>query len=391
MKNFKDDFLLEDVIIFLNHGSFGACPRPVFEVYQEWQRRLEQQPVRFLGREALDLLAEARTELADYLNTQPDNLVYMPNPTTAINMVVRSLDLKPGDEVLTSDHEYGAMDRTWRYICGQSGAKYVHQPIPLPVTTPEEFIEVFLAGITPSTRIIFLSQITSQTALTFPVREIYARARELGILSIVDGVHVPGHIPLDLQAIDADIYTGACHKWLCAPKGSAFLYAHPQIQSKLDPLVVSWGYESDKPGPSQFIDYHEWQGTRDLAAFLAVQSAIQYQRENDWHSVSQRCHDLALQAHSRVNSLTVLEPLSPADKIWFQQMVAMRLPDAIDHQSLKDYLYDQHQIEVLTHTWQDLSYLRVSFQAYNQQADLDILLGALEQYISKEENYHEIN
>jgi isopenicillin-N epimerase len=391
MKNFKKDFLLEEGIIFLNHGSFGACPRPVFEVYQDWQHRLELQPVRFLGREALDLLAEARTELAVYLNTQPDNLVYTPNPTTAINMVVRSLDLKPGDEVLTSEHEYGAMDRTWRYICGQSGAKYVHQPIPLPVTTPEEFIEVFLAGITPSTRIIFLSQITSQTALTFPVREICAKARELGILSIIDGAHVPGHIPLDLQDIDADIYTGACHKWLCAPKGSSFLYAHPQIQSRLDPLVVSWGYESDKPGPSQFIDYHEWQGTRDLAAFLAVPGAIQYQRENNWHIVSQRCHDLALQVHSRVISLTGLEPLSPADNIWFQQMVAARLPDAIDHQSLKDYLYDQHQIEVLTHTWQDQPYLRVSFQAYNQQADLDLLLGALEQYLTKEEIYHEIN
>ena len=382
MKNFKDDFLLEDGIIFLNHGSFGACPIPVFEVYQDWQRRLEQQPVRFLGREALELLAEARTELAEYLNTQPDNLVYTSNPTTAINMVARSLELKAGDEVLTSDHEYGAMDRTWRYICSQSGAKYVHQPIPLPVRTHEEFIEVFLAGITPSTRIIFLSQITSQTALTFPVREICAIARELGILSIVDGAHVPGHIPLDLQAIDADIYTGACHKWLCAPKGSAFLYAQPQLQSRLDPLVVSWGYESDKPGPSQFIDYHEWQGTRDLAAFLSVPSAIQYQRENNWHSVTQRCHDLALQAHSRLISLTGLEPLSPADNIWFQQMVAARLPDAIDHQSLKDYLYDQHQIEVLTHTWQNQPYLRVSFQAYNQQDDIDILLGALEQYLS---------
>lgn len=389
MKKFKGDFLLEDGVIFLNHGSFGACPKPVFEVYQEWQLELERQPVRFLGRQALDLLADARSELATYLNTQPGNLVYTPNPTTAINMVVRSLGLEAGDEILSSDHEYGAMDRTWRHICSLTGAKYVQQPITLPVTTPEDFIEEFLAGITHRTRIIFLSQITSLTALTFPVQEICVKAREIGIISIIDGAHVPGHMPLDLQVINADIYTGACHKWLCAPKGSAFLYAHPDIQPRLDPLVVSWGYEADKPGPSQFIDYHEWQGTRDLAAFLSVPSAIQYQEENDWNEVSQRCHNLALEAQSRINSLTCLEPLSPASSEWFQQMVAVRLPTEIDPESLKNYLYDNHNIEVLTHTWQELPFLRASFQAYNTASDLDTLLDGLSAYLSKEEKYYE--
>jgi isopenicillin-N epimerase len=389
MKDFRSDFLLEDDVIFLNHGSFGACPKPVFEAYQDWQLKLERQPVRFLSRQATDLLAEARADLAAFVNTEPDNLVYTTNPTTAINMVVRSLGLKPGDEILSTNHEYGAMDRTWRYICKSTGAKYTQQRISLPLTSSSDFMQEFLSGITSHTRVIFLSQITSQTALTFPVKDICTQARDLGILSIIDGAHVPGHIPLDLQSINPDIYTGACHKWLCAPKGAAFLYVHPDIQPRIDPLVVSWGYESDRPGQSQFIDFHEWQGTRDLAAFLSVPRAIQYQVENSWPEISQQCHQLAHQASARINSLTDLDPLSPASSQWFQQMVTLRLPVKIDHESLKNYLYDSRNIEVLTHTWQGKPFLRISFQAYNTVSDLDALLVALEDYLSKEDNFHE--
>ena len=383
MRNFKADFMLEEGVIFLNHGSFGACPKIVFEAYQEWQRKLELQPVRFLGRQATQLLAEARSVLGDYLNVPQDDLVFTTNPTTAINMVVRSLRLEPGDEILSSTHEYGAMDRTWRYICGKTGAQYIQRSIPLPVSTHQDFVEHFLAGVTSRTKVIFLSHTTSQTALVFPVKEICRRAREMGILSIIDGAHMPGQTPLDLGEINADIYTGACHKWLCAPKGSAFLYAHPEIQPRLDPLVVSWGYQSEKPGPSRFIDYHEWQGTRDLAAFLTVPDAIQYQQENQWHQVRQRCHQLALQAYNRINNLTGLAPLSPASAQWFLQMVTLRLPDRIDHESLKAYLYDEHHIEVVAQSWQEHPYLRVSFQAYNQDSDLDALVTALEVYLAK--------
>ena len=387
----RDEFLLEDSLIFLNHGSFGACPKPVFEVYQYWQRQLEYQPVRFLGRQATDLLAEARSELANYLNAPQDDLVYTPNPTTAINMIVRSLGLKPGDEILTSDHEYGAMDRTWRFICKKTGAKYVQRPISLPVSTQAELVEYFLAGITPQTKVIFLSHITSPTALIFPVEEICKRAREKNIITIIDGAHAPGQISLDLEAINPDIYTGACHKWLCAPKGSAFLYAHPDIQPRLKPLVVSWGYESENPGPSQFIDYHEWQGTRDLAAFLAVPRAIQFQVDNQWDSVRQRCHELALKAQSQIDALTGLPAISPPSSQWFQQMVSVRLPPEIDPESLKNHLYDKYQIEVLALLWHDQPFMRISFQAYNPETDLDALLAAFEKYISKEEFTHENN
>ena len=382
MSNLKDEFLLDPAVIFLNHGSFGACPRSVFEDYQNWQRQLERQPVEFLGRRAVDLLAEARTELAEFINVEPDDLVYFTNPTNAINMVARSLNLHPGDEILSTNHEYGAMDRTWRYICAKTGARYIQKSIHIPVSDHGEFIESFWQAVTPRTKIIFISHITSPTALIFPMEEICNRARQAGIISIVDGAHAPGHIDLDLKTIDADIYTGACHKWLCAPKGAAFLYARKDIQSKLDPLVISWGYESEKPGPSQFIDYHEWQGTRDLAAFLSVPSAIRFQLEHDWDEVHHRCHKLAREARSQIDAITGLEPIYPDAQDWFGQMVAASLPINVDPEALKQTLYDQYQIEVLTHMWQEQSLIRVSFQAYNQRSDLDALLNALDEILN---------
>ncbi len=223
LPDLKSLFLLDSDVVFLNHGSFGACPRPVFEAYQTWQRELERQPVEFLGRRAPALMAEARKSLADYVGARADEVVYFPNPTTAANMVARSLNLQPGDEVLATDHEYGAMDRTWRFLGRQGGWSYVRYEIPLPVSTHSDFVERFWAGVTERTRVIFLSHLTSATALIFPVKEVCRRARAAGILSILDGAHVPGHLPLNLAELGADLYLGACHKGLRAPKGSAFL------------------------------------------------------------------------------------------------------------------------------------------------------------------------
>jgi isopenicillin-N epimerase len=382
MFDLKNEFLIDEDVIFLNHGSFGACPRKVFKTYQDFQLELERQPVEFLSRQVPDLLAEARQELARYLNVEANDVVYFPNPTTAINMVVRNLDLQPGDEILSTDHEYGAMDRTWRFMCRKSGAKYIQKSIPLPVTNHADLVEEFWSGITSRTKVIFISHITSPTALIFPVQEICQRARQSGILSIVDGAHSPGHIPLDLGSIGADIYTGACHKWLCAPKGAAFLYAHSDTQPILDPLVVSWGYESEKPGPSQFIDYHEWQGTRDLASFLSVPSAIHFQNEHSWNLVQQRCHDLASQARDEINSITGLQAISPDTPEWFGQMVTVRLPMSTDADILKERLYNEYHLEVLAHNWQDKPFMRISFQAYNQQSDSEVLLRALNEVLT---------
>jgi isopenicillin-N epimerase len=377
MTYLKDQFLLDPEIHFLNHGSFGACPRPVFEVYQEWQRCLERQPVEFLARRIGPLMEEARSTLAGFVGADPDEVVYFPNPTTAVNMVVRSVHLVPGDEILTTDHEYGAMDRTWRFVCGRNGAQYIHQEVPLPVSEPQAFVECFWQGVTQKTKVIFLSHITSPTALIFPIRGIIQRAKEAGILTIIDGAHAPGQIQLNLHQLGADIYTGACHKWLCAPKGAAFLFASHEVQGFLDPLVVSWGYESDRPGPSQFIDYHEWQGTRDMSAFLSVPAAIKFQQENNWPDVRMACHTEAVKLREEINALTGLEPVCPEE--WFMQMFAARLPEETDLERLKTRLYEDYRVEVPMIDWNGQKLMRVSVQAYNKEEDFRALLEGLRQ------------
>ena len=214
MSSLQDQFLLDPKIHFLNHGSFGATPRPVFQDYQHWQRELERQPVEFLGRRAPQLMAASRLELGKYLGTAADNLVYTQNVTIALNIVARSLELCPGDEVLTSDHEYGALDRTWRFLSGERGFKYIRQKISLPLSSEQRFADDFWQGITPRTRVIFLSHITSPTAILFPTAAVLRRARENNILTILDGAHAPGQIDLDLDALGADFYGGNLHKWM---------------------------------------------------------------------------------------------------------------------------------------------------------------------------------
>jgi isopenicillin-N epimerase len=378
----RDDFLLDPSIVFLNHGSFGATPIPVFTEYQRLQLEMERNPVEWLGRRADELLAAARARLGSFVGAAPDDVVFFPNPTTAVNMVARALRLRAGDEVLTTDHEYGAMDRTWRKLCQEADASYVRVPIPLPVDTADDFIERVWSAVTPRTRVLFLSHLTSATALVFPVHELCRRAREAGILSIIDGAHVPAHVPLDLGTLPCDVYTGALHKWLCAPKGCSFLYARPEVQSWLDPLVVSWGWESDHPGPSPFVDFHEWQGTRDLSPFLAVGAAIDFVEAHDWASVQRTGHALALRTRSMIHDLTGLEPISPdgpdsTGHEWIGQLAAIRLPDSVDVVDMKARLFDEHRIEVPLHRWNDQPFLRVSFTAHNTAADGDALVAAL--------------
>ena len=374
--NFKELFLLRPDMTFLNHGSFGACPRPVFATYQAWQRELEAQPVEFLGRRFNDLLAEARGRLAAFVGARANDVVFVPNATTGVNIVARSLALQPGDEVLATDHEYGATDRTWRLLCRKQGAIYINRPLPLPVTTPENVLEQFWAGVTPRTRVIFISHITSPTALTWPVAAICQRARAAGILTVVDGAHAPGQIELDLSSLGADFYTGNCHKWLCAPKGAAFLFARPAVQHLIEPLIISWGWESEKPGQSRFIDYLEWTGTHDIAAYLSVPAAIDFQAAYAWDSVRRSCHALVQQARQQINALTGLAPICPDEGVWFQQMATIRLP-ACDTESLKERLWEEWKIEVPIITWNRAPLLRVSIQAYNDEADLARLIDAL--------------
>lgn len=211
MNNLKAQFLLDPEIVFLNHGSFGATPRPVFAAYQQWQRRLERQPVQFIVKELPGHLAAARQTLATYVHAGRDDLVYIPNATFALNVIARSLDLGPGDELLTSDHEYGACANVWHFLSRKRGFTVKQQPLPFPVESNEEVVEQFWLGITDQTKVIFLSHITSSTALRLPVEDICRLARQRGILTIIDGAHAPGQIPLNMKTIGADFYIGNAH------------------------------------------------------------------------------------------------------------------------------------------------------------------------------------
>jgi isopenicillin-N epimerase len=372
------EFLLRQGVIFLNHGSFGACPRPVFKAYQAWQRDLEGEPVEFLGRRLPGLLAEARTRLAAYVGAAADNLVFVPNATVGVNIVARSLALRPGDEVLATDHEYGACGRAWRFSCERSGAHFVTQRVRLPLERPEQVVEALWEGVTPRTRVIFFSHITSPTALILPVAEICRRARAEGVLTMIDGAHAPGQIELALDALGADFYTANCHKWLCAPKGSGFLYARPEVQSLLTPLVVGWGWESDTPGPSRFQDYFRWGGTDDPSAYLAVPAAVEFQQAHDWPAIRRSCHALASETRARLNALTGLEPICPDSPDWFGQMVSVRLPVGTNAAETSRRLWEEHHIEAPLSRLDGDLFVRISFQAYNSRADADALLGALQ-------------
>lgn len=372
----KSYFQIDPKVTFLNHGSFGAVPLPVQEVQREWQQKMEKQPVEFLGRKINTYLSEAREKIGHYLGTNKDNLVFVPNATHGINIVVHSLHLPPGSEILTTDHEYGAMDRTWHFNAKSTGWIYRPLVIPLPVDDPGVLVNDLFSKVNAQTRVIFLSHISSPTSIIFPIREICQRARELGILTIIDGAHVPGQLDLDLDDLGADFYTGNFHKWLCAPKGSAFLYARPEMQAMIDPLVVSWGYESLTPGISSFHDYLEWTGTQDFSSYLSVPAAIDFQNGHQWNKVRSECHELARQTWLSWEHISHLPQLY-ANASWFGQMVTLPVPDKYPPDELKVKLLDQFGIEIPVIEWNNRLFLRLSVQGYNTLADMDRLIQAL--------------
>ena len=383
----REHFLLDPDLVFLNHGSFGACPQEVLQAQQHWQREMERNPVAFLGRHSGALLAQARQALGDYIGAPADELAFIPNATTGVNIVARSLDLQPGDEILTTDHEYGACDATWRFVCERTGAIYRRVEIPLPLRR-DEFAARILAQVTPRTRLIFLSHITSTTALIFPVEAVCRQARERGIPTLIDGAHAPGQIDLNLVELGADYYTGNGHKWMCGPKGAAFLHAQPQHHARLHAPVVSWGYVAEdlaeglQGGHTGFDAYTgtgtlqrrlQWQGTRDLSAWLALPAAIAFQRRLGWPAVRRRCHSLAIEAMHRLRSRWGLEAIGADDD--FAQMVPIPVPHA-DAEGLRRQLFEDSRIEVPVTTHAGRRFVRVSVQGYTTPQDLQALMDA---------------
>jgi isopenicillin-N epimerase len=319
-------------------------------------------------------MEEARQALASYLRAAPEHLVFVTNSTFAVNIIARSLNLNPQDQVLTSNHEYGAMTRVWQFLSRKYGFHLNVRNIPVPLPSQDEVVDILWKGVNEHTRVIFLSHITSPTAVLLPIQAICQRAKENGILTVIDGAHAPGQIPLALDEFGVDFYVGNLHKWVCAPKGAGFLYAPVDKQHLLDPLVVSWGWESDDPGASLFVDHHEWQGTRDPAAFLAVPTAIRFLEDHQWTDVQQISHKLAMGFQERITALTLKPQIATPDH--FAQMVAVIMTD-LDPLETQIRLFDDYQIEVPLFYWKSKPLMRISVQGYNDQGDIDQLLEAL--------------
>ena len=380
----KKSFMLDPEITYFNHGSFGACPKPIFNNLIDWQKKLELEPVKHLAYDIFPLLEKSRKSLSDYVGCHMDDVVFTPNPSTALNTVIKSLNLKSNDEILSTNHEYGALDKTWSFICKKTGANYVQQKISLPLTSKEDFINQFCNGLTTKTKIIFLSHITSSTGLIFPVKEICRIAKEKGILCIIDGAHAPGHIDLNIKELNPDVYVGACHKWMCSPKGVSFLYVKKELQNRIDPLVISWGYESEGtsllPGNNdktykQFISYHEWQGTRDMSAYLTIPATIKFLNDNNWSSVASKCRETNLWAMKKINQL--LNKTSICSEKFLGQMSSIYLDFKNPIESQINF-YKKYNIQIPFIIWNDISMIRISIQAYNSKDDILKLLEALE-------------
>ena len=378
----KAQFLLNPGVTYLNFGSFGACPKPIFEDYQKWQLELERDPVQFMTVNGPCYLKASREALAKYIDCDADDVVYVTNPSYGINIIAKSLQLKAGEEILSTNLEYGALDRTWNYYCKKAGAKYVRQEISLPLVSKEQFIEDFFRGLTDKTKAIYISHITSATALMFPVKEICDMAKARGLFTIVDGAHVPGHIPLNIKELQPDVYTGACHKWMCAPKGCSFLYVKKEWQQLFDPLLISWGYESMYPSHSQFLDYHQTQGTRDFSAFLSIPKTIEFLYENDWPKVAADCRQLAHSNYIRFCSLFKTQPLCPVTDEFLGQMCSIPVTTS-QPEKLHQILFEKYKIEIPVMKQGNLTFIRYSIQVFNSQEDLDNLYSALSEIIAE--------
>ena len=376
MQHLKKHFLLRDDITFLNFGSFGACVKPVFERYQQYQLELEQEPVQFIMVNGLTYLEKSREALDKYLNCDKDDLVYVTNPSYAVNAIAKSFNLQPRDEILSTNLEYGACDKTWEYYCQRAGALFVRQPISLPIQSKEEFISEFFKGLTIHTKMIFISHITSSTGLRLPVEEICAIAKEKGLITFVDGAHAPAQVPIDLNNSSFDIFTGACHKWMMTPKGSSFLYVKKEFQSMVDPLIVSWGYKSMSPSHSTFLDYHQTNGTRDFSSFLTIPDAIQFMEENHWDDVSRECRELVIHNAPTLCKLLGAVPLAPLNDIFIRQLFSASIKTA-EPEKLQSHLFEAYHVEVPVMRHGDKAYLRYSINAFNDQHDLDRLFNAI--------------
>ncbi|HYS53989.1 MAG TPA: aminotransferase class V-fold PLP-dependent enzyme [Thermoanaerobaculia bacterium] len=383
----KEHWLLDPSVTFLNHGSFGATPKAVLAKQHEFRRRMELEPVRFLVRELEPLLDQVRADLANFIGAAPDDLAFVPNATSGVNAVLRSLEFSSSDELLVTNQEYNACRNTIDYVAARSGARVrvVEIPFPLPVTG--DVFDCVIGSVTGATRLLLIDHITSQTAIIMPVERIVAELHARGIDTLIDGAHVAGQLPLDIRAIGAAYYTGNLHKWVCAPKGAAFLYVRSDRREGMHPIVISHGLNSTRTDRSRFHLEFDWPGTFDPTAWLAAGEALRFIPslvEGGWPEVMRRNHTLALRARDILCHALHLDRPAPDDLLG--SMAAFPIPDgkpgdvaSVFGDPLQDALFDQYRIEVPVVPWPNppKRLVRVSAQLYNVEEDYVRLAEAL--------------
>ncbi len=373
---------------YLNHGSFGACPIPVLEFAEEQRRRIEREPFRFLARDLEPLLDRAREELGRFLGASADDLAFVPNATTGVNTVLRSLPLAPGDELLTTDHVYNACRNAIAFAAARAGARVVTAAVPFPIEGEDAVVDAVIARVSPRTRLALLDHVTSATAVIFPVPRLVRELRRAGVETLVDGAHAPGMIPLDLDRLGAGYYAGNAHKWLCAPKGAAFLHVRRDLQEGLHPLAISHGHDAVHPGRSRFRLEFDWTGTRDQAPWLAIPEAIRFLGgllPGGWPGVYARNHDLCLAARDLVAGALGAAPACP--DAMTGSMASIPLPPsrpgsevaALDPDGIMDLFHRRHRIETWLSPWPCAGgrLLRISAQLYNDAAQFRRLAEAV--------------
>ena len=361
---------------YLNHGSFGPPPEPVRAARAVWQARLDEQPMDFFLREYESAWHAARAVLSQFVHCDPADLVFVENATAGMNVVASSFRLQPDDEVLLTDHEYGAVLRIWQRACRETGAA-----APKIVTLPDylsdvqEVVDAIVQSITPQTRLLVVSHITSPTAVTLPVEEIVRAAQQRGVAVCIDGPHALLQTEVDLRRLRPDFYTASCHKWLCAPLGSGFLYVDPRHQATIRPPQLSWGriFPEDR---AAWSDEFVWSGTRDSSAYLAVPAAIEFFAPLGQPAFQQSTHRLAQYARQQLMELTRLEPIVPDDPVWYGSMAHLPLPPG-DRRGLQDALWHEHGIETPIVEWNGRRFIRVSCHLYNTREQIDWLVRAL--------------
>ena len=380
------DWALDPTVTFLNHGSFGACPRAVLELQGRLRAELEAQPVRFLIRELEGRLDEARAALAAFVGADPDDLAFVPNATAGVNTVLRSLSLQPGDELVTTDHTYGACRNALEALAARTGARVVVVAVPFPLADPGEFVERVIAAVGPGTRLALLDHVTSPTGLVLPLQRMVTELAARGVDALVDGAHGPGMVPVDLTAIGAAYYTANCHKWICAPKGSAFLHVRRDRQAGVRPLSISHGASDPRTDRSRFRLEFDWTGTQDPTAYLCVPEALRVvggALPGGWPAVMERNRALALRARARM--LAALGGTAPAPDSMIGSLAAVPLPRlAVPAPRRRDPLHvalGDRGIEVPVTSWPGGSgrALRISAQLYNTDDDFERLGAALEE------------